>query len=145
MLLKRKEGMLVLELLIILPLIIAFVFFMISYHFFCIESMCLDEATSETVKTLLSLEIAESSWKELVQKSMGGLDLHDVRGTTKKSTGVPALILAQDASRLLQKENVREAWVQYREGYIQVYCRYESKFLPGLYLTSQAMERSWLP
>ncbi len=141
---KYRKGSLCLELLIYLPVLAGLFFSLIYLQLFFLESLSLDQATYETVKSLVSLEIAESAFESVLNEQTGfalsALGAIGLRGNLGSK-----LILAHDATGYLVEENMKEARIVKEDGMLCAYCRYRSSFLPGVIIESRAVERSWKP
>lgn len=141
---KGKKGSLCLELLIYLPVIAGIFFSLIHLQLFFLESLSLDQATYETVKSLVSLEIAESTF-ESVFNEQAGFALSALGAIGLRGSLGSKLILAHDDTGYLVEANMEEARIVKEDGLLCVYCRYRSAFLPSIFIESRAVERSWKP
>ena len=146
MLLKRtkRKGSLCLELLLYLPLVALLFFSLLCLQLFYLESLCLDQATYETAKAMVSLEIAGEPFASMLsQQSDLALTLLGRIGL--QGPAARQFILVHDASGYLREENMETAELNRTEGMLLVRCSYRSSFLPGVTMESRAAERSWKP
>ncbi|QRN85180.1 hypothetical protein JR334_09500 [Clostridia bacterium] len=108
------------------------------------ESLYLDQATYETVKSMVSIEIAGTAFGSVLGEQSESI-ISSLWGIGLSGDSAKKLILAHDTSGRLTEENMEQVKIKKKDDVLQVFCRYRSSFLPDLFIESRAAERSWKP